>query len=470
MKKQYIYFATNNGTMAEMMKKKLDDLFFYYNCHISSKAYKKIYDLWDELDELSMEKQSNSLIIFDPRIYINIPEVIENGDDNFWHKLRSRELYPWYELVLRYPLLTPMFLTSNNKLFSSIKKIDPFCYVDTNKDINKQLNVNVTRFLDGFRTWFDPFGLRAKWREKVLRAMFRDELSENQQTNIYREINRTVYCIEDEIEYALFSGYTAYKHGANVNIVNSYATLKFARESIRLDNKNVSIIRDLDLRFRDHIQGVENRDSLKKMKNLFPKNINLDNLVISSNIEEIEGIYKIQKPLDSLYEVVKKCKNLNIEDKRFFTIKDKKQSKEKKNNHSAPYLNMQLSKDILSISTKSSNSYTDKVFKALLHMEAYMLLNNMAPTTSMQILKDLHLAELDFELSFIGIDKNQKIKDRKNDVENDIDRLLKNIDSPNLKNSFLISFWNDAKAVYKKHEQFNASEEANNEAMKLVEW
>ena len=472
MKKQYIFFATNDADMAKLMENKLEELFDYYNCSIYSKPYTKIYDFWDVLDMLNMEEQSDTLVIFDPKIHVKIPNGIVVGEkENYWHKTRTRELYPWYELVLRYPLITPIFLTFDSTIFNDIKEVNPFLYINLEGDIDKQVKKNVNLFLGGFRTWFDPFGLRSKWREKVLRAMFRDEVSENIQITFNGKIEKTVFCIEDEIEYALFSGYAAYKHGANVNIVNSYSTLEFARANIEiLEGKNISIIRDLDLRFRDHNQGSKDRDSLKKMEGLFPKNKDLDNLVISSNIKDITSEYKIEKPLNSLYTVVKRCKNMNIKEKRFSIVEDKEQSSKKINNHSAPYLNIELSKDILSVSIKSLNSYKEKVFKALLYMEAYMVLNNMAPTTSMQILKELHLAELDFELSFIGIDKNQKIKERKNDVESDIDKLLENIDNSGLKNSFLISFWNDAKTVYKKHEQFGASEEANNEAMVLIKW
>ena len=174
MKKQYIYFATNDSDMAELMKQKLDDFFGYYNCSITSKAYKKIYDFWDELDGLSMEQQSNAVVIFDPRIYSNIPEVVVSEENNYWHPLKTKELYPWYELVLRYPLVTPMFWTANNVLFKDIKEIDPFCYIDTEGDIDEQLDTNITLFLNGFRTWFDPFGLREKWRKKILKAMFQN--------------------------------------------------------------------------------------------------------------------------------------------------------------------------------------------------------------------------------------------------------------------------------------------------------
>jgi len=473
VKKQYIYFATNDENKAELIGQKLNQLFEYYNCTIYSNAYKRIYDFWDVLDELNMDKQANTLVIFDPAIYKKLPKSEVSDISNYWHQLKTKELYPWYELVLRYPLITPMFFVKNKEdFFEDIKDIDPFCYLDIfNGDIDKQLEKNIALFLNGFRTWFDPFGLRKKWRDRVLRAMFKDELNENKQTPIESR-GKSIYCIEDEIEYALFSGYTAYKYGAKVNIVDSYAVLEWSQEKVAKQNsKDVGIIRDLDLRFRDHALNVKDRSSLKKMKNLFPKSSKLDNLVISSHVKISDDDYQIVKPLDSLYKIVERCHMLDIEYKRILIFEsEKNKSKDDKNNHAAPYLNMQLSKDILAHTKTSDNSYSNKVFKALLHMEAYMLLGNMAPTTSMQILKDLHLAELDFELSFIGIDKNQTIEDRKKDVENDIERLLRGINNPKLKDSFLISFWNDAKTIYKKHEQFNASEEANNEAMMLIKW
>lgn len=476
MKKQYIYFATNDENKAELIGQKLNQLFEYYNCTIYSSAYKKIYDFWDVLDELDLNKQSNTLVVFDSAVYTNqnLPEVVVSNKDNYWHILKTKELYPWYELVLRYPLITPIFLIQKKEdFFKHIEEIDSFCYIDISipENINNQLEKNITLFLNGFRTWFDPFGLRKKWRDRVLRAMFKDELNENKQTPIERKA-KSIYCIEDEIEYALFSGYTAYKYGAKVSIVDSYAVLEWSREKVAKQNsKDVGIIRDLDLRFRDHTLDAKDRNSLKNMENLFPKNSKVDNLVISSHVKISDDDYQIVKPLNSLYKIVEKCHRLDLNNKRILVFESQKnKSKDDKNNHAAPYLNMQLSKDILAHTKTSDNSYSNKVFKALLHMEAYMLLGNMAPTTSMQILKDLHLAELDFELSFIGIDKNQTIEDRKKDVEDDIERLLRGINNPKLKDSFLISFWNDAKTIYKKHEQFNASEEANNEAMMLIKW
>jgi hypothetical protein len=562
MIKHHIYFATNKTDTAKLMCDVLNDSVQGYNCNIVSKRYNSIYDFWDALDNLTLENQSNTLVIFDPGIYINIPGLVANstGGTNYWHNLNCSELYPWYELVLRYPLITPMFLTNNGKLFNEFnageagkfKQIDPFCHIDLTRNINQQLEKNARLFLNGLRTWFDPFGLRCTWRDKVLKGIFIDSTngsdSQSHTSPKSEEIKpTTIFCVEDEIEYALLSGYAAYKYGAQAHIVDSYTVLEWAREKIMDENTSqIFIIWDRDLRFRDPLPEGTTRENLKEMGGLFPQSSAVDNLMVSSNPEggvhkkvqkplgclgwlikayddvlksarnkimaenEIhkgrnpvetarenskkmdkispgssgsdnfrdtsdskEGACKkVEKPLESMYKLIKACDGVLKEDNKL--IKQQGYSKlenKTEKNHAAPYLNMQLAKSLLSTASKASHTYSDMVFDALLHMEAYVLLDKMAPTTSMQILKDLHLAEMRFELSFMGINKNQSIKDRKADVEKDIEQLLEQYPTKTeLCKSFLISFWDDAKGLYKEHEQFNAAEQANTEAMKLIKW
>jgi hypothetical protein len=469
MKKQYIYFATNDEKKAHLVKSFLDEEFLnYYNCKLISKKYDSIYGFWEELNALSITEQSDTLVIFDPAIYNNIPITIANNIDeqttkstNYWHDIKTIELYPWYRLILTYPLITTIFLTINKKLFDGID-IDPFCYIDLTSDIKKQFVDNIELFLSGIRGWFDPFGLREYWRKKVLTDMF--QITKNDEQKDVSINLKPFFCIEDEIEYALFNAYATYKMGADVLIVNTYKTLKWAREKAKCLEK-VNIIRDLDIYFPDHPRDRESRNSLQKLDELFPniKDDKISDIIVSSD----EHKATIKKPIKNMFQITKE---LNLKEnkrisKKAYCINN---NNEDKNRHAAPYLNMEMVKDLLSQADSATDEYSNKVFKSLLYMEAYILLCGMAPTASMDILKNLHLAELNFELLFMGIDKNQKIKDRKEDIKNDIDNLLNS--KNDLKNSFLISFWNDARIVYKNNEQFDAAEEANMETMKLIKW
>jgi len=499
MKKHYIYIASNDSAKTKILEEYLcKNIVKYYNCEIKSrKKYHKIYDFWDDLDSLTMEEQSNTLVIFDPGIYQCMPNSVSNTyqegstSNNYWHELGMSELYPWYELTLRYPLVTSTFLTfDEKKLFDGIKDIDKFCYINIKeKDcLNEQVKKNVKLFLYGLRTWFDPFGLRDYWREKVLIDIFDNKKEVNAPTEQKR---KKVYCLEDELEYGMLDAYVSYKYGNNAMVVDSLKILEHEEAKVKKQaasqETSIVVIKDRDLRYRD----MENKQDGRQRKELKMPNSVFSNRVSENNYEYITDLNKItltissdldgmptesmsiKKPLDNMYEFVEELNFTNKSQRTNMEI----ESGDGKGNHASPYLNMQLSKDMLEVLKTSEENIRDKIFVALLYLESYQILNKMAETTSLDILKKMHLAELEFVLSFVGIGKNQTIKQRKIDIEDDVKKLFldktnpkKLADSKKLIDSFYISFWDEAKVIYRKYEQFRAAEEANMEAMELIKW
>ena len=465
MEKHSIFIATPCESKFKVIENFCSkNITHYYNCKIKNTAeYQQIFDIWDDLDALTLKEQSNTLVIFDPNIYDNIP-IMVTGENNYWHETQIVELYPWYELILRYPLVTPIFLTKGKKLFNGYE-VDNFCFIDLNQDIKKQFEDNVKLFLNGIKTWFDPFGLRDCWRDKVLGKIFH----QSDKKIITETLPKVVYCVEDELNYGLLNAYVAYKFGANVHLIESFSSLKWAEQKEKGKNDTV-VIRDKDLRFRDFkTEGGRTRESLKTEDGIFALSGKVDTLMIS--IDTTPDEKNIKKPLNLIYDIKEKCSLLKENDKLKRTrIKDySDETLNKASNHSSPYINIQLSRHLVDSALSTKNSHHNMIFSALHYMEAYAVLGKITETTLTQILKDLHLSELDFALSFMGVDKNQTTAERKKDVEDDINHLL-GTDNKDLKYSFLISFWNDAKVIYKKYEQFNAAEESNLEVMSLEKW
>jgi hypothetical protein len=358
----------------------------------------------------------------------------------------------------------------------------------------------VARFAAGFRTHFDPTGLRTLLRNQFLGRVFGSENdwtnSEVARRHLAARLDTLTVVIDEEQEMAMFAAYSAYKFGARAWMVTTYEALSDTANPSWHDSeaRGIVIIRDLDLRFPDYPETSPNPDkgtSLRiELKNIYSdawkgllppastvRVISYDRHVLEKRPKwDAESLrwgqsrngktttyYGLEKPLRSIYAV----KSLLGRDAVLQELPVPRDM-QKSDHHAAPYENLRISWDLQEQAEECRSDSDVKVciMRALLAQEAYSLLLGMSPTSCLRAIREMTSAEAAAEGESAGVSHTLTVRDRRKDLEKTVSNL-------NLKDggaNFLAKVWAQLRAVYKESEQFEASEEANAESLVYSKW
>ena len=479
-------------------------------------------ELFATLREMSPSQVAKTMIVlrigphytecFSPRIW---------SSKSDWHSKRRSGVGIALELVLRFPQVYPVFDSVGGKALSDWIALltDTTIYSKTMMQNGHSLHFVdtiaapdalpklVSRFADGFRTLFDPTGLRTLLRNQFLGRVFGSESdwrnSESARRRLAARLDTLAVVIDEEPEMAMFAAYSAYKFGARAWMVTTFEALKDDANWWHDAAQGLTIVRDLDLRFPDYHDpdptskeaSLRIRDQLKDIyspmwQGLLPPTVKIGNAdypqvrVISYDPEVVEKkptwgpenlrlgqqtnggttqYYGLQKPLRSIFAAKSLLgKDAVLEELPVPT------AMEKSDHHGAPYENLRISWDLQEQAEECRSDPDVKVciLRALLAQEAYSLLLGMSPTSCLRAIREMVTAEAGAEGESAGVSHTLVIRDRRKELEKTVSNLKLKDKGAN----FLAKVWAQLRAVYKESEQFEASEEANAESLVYSKW
>ncbi len=558
-------------------------------CCDKAQAYESAEALFDLLEKRDPSELADTLVVLDVGTELDNAFQSAASEDRGWHVVRQRTGVA-VELLLRFPQIFPVFLSPaspveesgksnpsnkdsnipiipklmetsreswklfyslieahnkkhflnpNNELISCFKQLHAFqvpLHFISPLDGGYGLESTLVRFARGMRCWFDPTGLRTLVKNRYLGTVFGNqtnwENSKDQRDVLLDRLNNICVAIDEEREFALLNAYTAWKFGCSAWVVTTFGEFdEFPLWVNTADiSNNVTVLRDIDLRFpdipdsseqslpndkspRDLLRDLysclwfkkEDRDCKKNNNGVIGNKIGKNWLVrvvsgecsVDSKWENWKGMelqigqrkknerseyLGLKKPIGTIYELASWLFSVQAHDKQkkeSITARLKAVSLEgSKGGHGAPYTNMAMAESLLKSSSRCEIDHSAHFIGALLAMEAYELLLGMSKTLVLEALRLLHEHEVAAEVKFPGIAHSLNINDRKKDVELTMENLYKYIPENNrqvkdverVKRTFLSQFWDELRIQYRGGDQFGAAEEANVQSLLNMSW
>lgn len=245
---------------------------------LSSPAYSSAEELFDYLDSINPTILLDTLIILDTGAYILDAfkaSISGNQTSSQWHQTKSRSAGIAVELLLRFPQLFPVFLSSSVPINSNLdsdevmftenlspdtenewgsfkilqntlkNSIDPVIFNNlyalqyplhfvSPMDQGRGLYSTLIRFSRGMRSIFDPTGLRTLVKLYFLREIFKTDTENNDNNKEAAErlectlnplklrLKNIAIAIDEEREFAFLNSYTAYKYGRRSWMVTTF--------------------------------------------------------------------------------------------------------------------------------------------------------------------------------------------------------------------------------------------------------
>jgi hypothetical protein len=438
-----------------------------------------------------------------------------------WHVSERPGTGVAIELMLRFPQVFPVFLASfvqSNPAFERWLQrwlIDAELSTDVLPDWHRLAFINtididrisqlLTRFGGGLRTLFDPTGFRTLVRNRFLAQVFGSDTpnqggwqnSARPRSLLNSRLRRFAVIVEEEIDVALLAAYSAYKLGARAWLVNSYQEFRCALVPSWRNQagSEVTVIRDLDLRFADY----PSRDSLdpsirRQLRDVhsapwqgLPAGCTVRVLSQELNVTQESDFWSqedrrlgqhtrddytgveylgLQKPLRSLFAM---SDLLNIQPPRSLVsslgVADELGEQVA---HGAPYQNLRIAQHLLSQAKecRAQHNVDANIVGALLAQEAYSLLLGMSRTSSLDAILETNLCEVRAEGESAGVTHEVQIGSRREDLETSTESLHAGEAGFN----FLSKAWAELRLMYRETEQFGAAEEANAESLSYGHW
>lgn len=279
---------------------------------------------------------------------------------------------------------------------------------------------------------FDPYGLRGQIKSKL------DENKEHPNAPPAFDRDKKALSIEEELSYALYNGYAAYKSGYTCTVVNSLGHLENIRKNY---SSSLYFLQyeDLYLNFYDRTDKDDGLSSLKKRDNGFPflkKADGKKRFLVSVAHSELPEEDKervsniIPKPGRGIYELLKEAKEAKSSELQYYINKrdawltkikeSKSEATNKTKNHSAPGRLMVVAESLLDRAEKLLNNGSnvpDAIHSATLALEAKELLGCHTPTLAIQALSLQHQAEITAESAFFGVEYSLQLEDRFEDIK-----------------------------------------------------
>jgi len=323
--------------------------------------------------------------------------------------------------------------------------------------------------------------------------------------------------IDEEREFAMFSAYAAWKYGRRAWVVTTCSEfLKHPLWDARYERaEDLILLRDLDLRFPDIPAGEEGlREALvdignwqcmlsdnwharvvtgerdvilvasRKVRSKFPRDRIFWRVGQKGLGEEMEFL-GFRKPVSTLYDL---SMVFGSEASEITTTTISRLGTAGSNHsyrHGAEYVNLVIAESLLRQARHCSGGVESHLLGALLASECFELLLGMSKTTALEALQEMHSAEVQAEVSFMGIDHAMRTTPRRDDLEKTLEALYcsvieKSGASQNtrryrsslrrVQRVFLSQIWEDLKQIYKSAERFEAADEANLESLVNSEW
>ena len=373
----------------------------------------------------------------------------------------------------------------------------------------RDLRLILERFAAGFRTLYDPSGIRSLLRNRFLAQIFGSRTKASggwQNTALQRAVllarlQHYLVAIDEELDVTLLTGYAAYKFGYRTWMVNTFSDFNQTMNPAWWDIPEKRVIRDVDLRFPDFPQDEHIREELTNIGSSFWEDKLTgfaDGRVIRSSVVRVltqsrnvdatpprgaaatpdHGQYDrqqsgrpevarrfigIPKPLPSLYAILNLLSLSNESRTSIVSRLAPVAIGGHWTSHGAPYANLRIASHLLSDATRCrpQGDMRHAILSALLAQEALSLLLGMSRNVALDALRELHLSEASVESSCTGLAHSIHIHDRQRDLGEAATKLLGTPHSHN----FLSRVWAELRYVYREGEQFLAAEEANAESL-----
>ncbi len=352
----------------------------------------------------------------------------------------------WGRMIVSFPELEFIFL--NRTLEGSRTVVD---WIENETKSNKDV---------AFLPLFDFNGVRKDIRKNCKKGL--------------QERIGSARIIEDEVSYAFFHAYIAYKHNHRSKL---YTTLNHLNQDKELKPHVDLQIQDLSLGFVDkredlHLQDLEQR--YKEYNFLNCVNKEKDFLITVGGKDECKqcGIethtlkYKVEpiyKPTRGMYDISRK---LNLDNPVPIEIDDN-------NGHSAPGILALIAENLINRAQQildSTKQVKDAIHAATLALEAKELLNGLTPTLALQAFTLQQKAEVMAECLFVGTEYNIDLEPRFTEIEKEVkfisERFAKTEQKRVQLNTQLI-IAEILSGVYNSYKQFEEELECLNKARSL---
>jgi len=532
-------------------------------------AYDCAEDLFDVLERREPWELADTMVVLDLGVQLVGAFEPKGQKDEGWHRTDYRAGIA-VELILRFPQVFPVFLSlsahvdarprhgaSNGvgvlapctlksgdgdapdwrefrRLGTDLCKGVPvdFCkrlsalsvplHFASPLDGGAGLRSVLARFSHGMRCWFDPTGLRTLVKHNFLETVFDDNpkrsRTADQRAVLRRRLESVAVAIDEEREFAMFSGYAAWKYGRRAWMVTTYSEFNVHPLWAAIDGdeagSDVIVLRDIDLRFPDVPKDTDGtRRALKDVRRAawsskIGKSWYVRAISSEKNVTPVGGARKFgrfregdqqndndhwrlgqttdktyfgfQKPVTSIYDLkdvlgpgARAAEESMIARLKAVTDVDSDAANGNAGNHGAPYVNLGMAESLLHQARRMDDCPSGHILGALLASEAYEMLLGMSKTTSLEALLEMHRAEVKAETGFPGVESTIQIASRSDDIAKSLQALYAGRDreeSRSVRRTYLSQFWADLRIIYRQAERFEAAEQANIESLANGRW
>ena len=326
------------------------------------------------------------------------------------------------QLVLQYPELYFVFIRGDDPSFTDeIRSL----HVVSLSDLSKLIEL-INLHGGGFRVLYDPTGLRSTLKESLITG---DGVKRNRYLPAWTmRLKQSACVIEDEVTFAQFNSYAAYRAGFRVYTATSYKELTRLlpdRTQTDLDAPLVfhTIITDWDVRFVDFVPTDEdaNLNLETRLRNsgarvfvvTSQKNAAIEGFLKSLRDLKVQGIVEgdsarataadgrcVAKPYAGIFELVELLQTDSLFTPEHFSLSTLER-------HTAAYASSLVAENLM-LRAKRMPDASDRDQRLLLQQamlvgEAKEILGGLSPTTFFETLSQQNRAEIRAEASYLGM-------------------------------------------------------------------
>jgi len=428
---------------------------------IDPTTYTSQEELLAKLDGLKREEIFNTVVVYDLTMAV--------GSDSL--RITATDCFP-AEVILSYPEIYWIFI--HNGSIPSYKKdvsLDDItqkqhfvCIADMSS-----LARLLKRHAGGFRTLFDPTGLR--WQ---IGRYCRSDANDKEKHKETDELTETGASIDEEKSFALLNGYLLYRYGYGTYMIT---TLSEMINVCTTKPKLTYTIEDINLRFPDanaqeeedlFLVLNEKRDPdtifLENRKELFTFLESEERIIVSQSslVTESNGsknYISLQKPFGGIFEQRLPPKLTKHGCIQFHD--DGKKTSSSSFNHSAPNKNQKIAESLMRrarIIADKAMALEDAVHAGVLAEEAKRLLSGKTLALSLEALKVKHCMEVTAECTFVGASDSLNVENRFQEIDAEIKKMAP--DNRRQQYSALVEISDDLRQIYHEYEQFDEEETA----------
>lgn len=379
------------------------------------------------------------------------------------------------ELVLRYPEVYFIFLvrTVPTKFHIETREAH-FVVIGDLTSLLRQLS----RHASGFRTYFDPTGLR-----RYLRRSRTDQLE--QQGNA----SRVAATIDEEKDFLLTNGYLLYSYGYDTALVPSLTEMEHLLGTGYTGKAFDIILEDIDLRFPDiSVSGTDGDAAhrgltlgdgdgdrsrvdaaLDLRAKLFPGLGRLpkrQRVCVSTTAPVGNEHPSVPKPFGGFLHPTWE-KHLAGEGRGIRRGLQVTEVRTPHGSHSAPFTRQMIASALTDRAReirKTAVGQEEAIHGALLALDAWQLLDGKTLALSLEALDILYGFEVKAECAFVGTAQSLKVGRRFHELRAVVETVVskRNVKRRHQINNAMVEIADDLRRTYREYEQFDEEEEALN--------